>query len=182
MARGALVSLIYARSLKLQAGVYDESAALTLMSTDVDRITMSAEGFLGIWARLIQVAIGIWLLERQLGWICAAPIVVVLSKNVQTSVTRESLIPFSWDLWINSNRQIGKWCPESVGWRDPAPSCNDLVGSGIDEEHENAGHSRCPCWKSARPESSRIRSLSPVPALGIVEERNLYIILGMIEG
>ena len=74
-----MVSLIYARTLKLQAGAYDESAALTLMSTDIDRITNTVENIFQVWARLVEVALGIWLLERQLGWVCVAPIVVVLS-------------------------------------------------------------------------------------------------------
>ena len=80
MFRGAMVSLIYARTLKLQAGSYDESAALTLMSTDIDRITNTVEDIFQVWARLAEVALGIWLLERQLGWICVAPIVVVLGQ------------------------------------------------------------------------------------------------------
>lgn len=86
MLRGALVSLIYAQALKLQAGVYDESAALTLMSTDIDRITTTLPMTLQMWSQVIQVALGIWLLEIQLGWVCVAPIVVVLSKLLSLSI------------------------------------------------------------------------------------------------
>lgn len=77
MFRGAMVSLIYARTLTLQPGLYDESAALTLMSTDVDRVTVSMQQVAEVWARAVEIAIGIWLLERQVGWICVAPILVV---------------------------------------------------------------------------------------------------------
>ena len=75
-----MVSLIYARSLEMQSGVYDDSAALTLMSTDIDKITTSAADVAEIWARLIEIGLGIFLLERQLGWVCVAPIVVVIGK------------------------------------------------------------------------------------------------------
>ena len=81
MFRGAVASLIYAKTLKLRAGVYDEAAALTLMSTDIDRIVVSLEGLNEIWARIIEIAIGVWLLERQLGWVCVFPILIVLSNN-----------------------------------------------------------------------------------------------------
>ena len=84
MFRGALVSLIYNRTLTLRAGVYDGSAAVTLMSTDVDRIVSSLEDLHEVWARLIEVIIGIFLLERQVGWVCIAPIVVVAGKSTSS--------------------------------------------------------------------------------------------------
>ena len=80
MFRGALVSLIYSRTLMLQADIYNESAAVTLMSTDIDRISNSLEDIHETWARAIEVAIGIWLLERQLGWVCVAPVIVVIGN------------------------------------------------------------------------------------------------------
>lgn len=80
MFRGAMVSLIYARTLELQDGVYNESASLTLMSTDIDRIARSLETVQDIWAKVVEIGIGIWLLERQLGWVCIAPIIVTVGK------------------------------------------------------------------------------------------------------
>ena len=82
MFRGAVASLVYAKTLTLRAGIYDESAALTLMSTDIDRIVDSLQTANEIWATIIEIAIGIWLLERQLGWVCVAPLVVVTGQEV----------------------------------------------------------------------------------------------------
>jgi ATP-binding cassette subfamily C (CFTR/MRP) protein 1 len=64
----------------MPAGGLDESAALTLMSTDIDRLTVSLANFCEIWARVIEMAIGIWLLERQIGWVCVAPIVLTVGQ------------------------------------------------------------------------------------------------------
>jgi hypothetical protein len=75
-----MVSLIYSKSLKIQAGVHDESATLTLMSTDVMALTTSLQALCDIWARVIEMSIGIWLLGKQLGWVCLAPLVVVAGK------------------------------------------------------------------------------------------------------
>ncbi len=43
MFRGVTVSLIYDHALQIQNGVYDESAAITLMSADADRLTGTLE-------------------------------------------------------------------------------------------------------------------------------------------
>jgi ATP-binding cassette, subfamily C (CFTR/MRP), member 1 len=57
---------------------YNELPALTLMSTDVDRVTMSLNLLNEMWARTIEIGLGIWLLWRQLGAVSIAPIVIVL--------------------------------------------------------------------------------------------------------
>ena len=80
-----MVSLIYAKSLQIPAGGYDDSAALTLMSTDIDRLAVSLNSLNEMWARLIEMSIGVWLLERQLGWVCVAPMIIVVGTGYATS-------------------------------------------------------------------------------------------------
>jgi ATP-binding cassette subfamily C (CFTR/MRP) protein 1 len=80
MFRGATVSLIYTQSLLLDPGSVQKSAAVSLMSTDVDRIAFCLEELNECWARLIELVIGILLLTRQLGWISVVPLLVVLRK------------------------------------------------------------------------------------------------------
>jgi len=80
--RGALVGLIYDYSLVSPDGLYNDSAAVTLMSTDIDRIATSMVVVHEIWSRIIEVAIAIWLLERQLGAVCIIPILLVASKPI----------------------------------------------------------------------------------------------------
>ncbi|OJJ96983.1 hypothetical protein ASPACDRAFT_1882742 [Aspergillus aculeatus ATCC 16872] len=77
MFRGAMVSQIYSKTLGL-AKAPDESAALTLMSTDVDRIAFSLRQIAEVWARTVELAMGLWLLERQVGWICIGPPIAVV--------------------------------------------------------------------------------------------------------
>ena len=76
------MTLIYNRTLSLQPGTYDESAAITLQSSDVDTIADCLDNFNEIWARLLEVAIAIFLLARQLGWTCITPLVVVGCKSL----------------------------------------------------------------------------------------------------
>lgn len=89
MVRGSLVSLIYAESLALEDQNDDLSAAVTLMSTDVDRICQSLVLLHDLWARPLELAVGIGLLARQIGWVCVMPVaVVLLSALADTQVTR----------------------------------------------------------------------------------------------
>jgi ATP-binding cassette subfamily C (CFTR/MRP) protein 1 len=83
-----MVALIYSRSLNSQTGVFDDSATLTLMSTDVTVLTSSVQNFCDIWARVIEMSIGIWLLQMQLGWVCVAPLVVVAGKLPSNSFAK----------------------------------------------------------------------------------------------
>ncbi|KAE8352698.1 P-loop containing nucleoside triphosphate hydrolase protein [Aspergillus coremiiformis] len=107
MFRGAFIALIYDHSLALHDGAYDESAAVTLMSTDVDMIARSLEQVNEAWARLLEVVIGIWLLERQLGAVCVAPILVIL---VCTSVQMymATFMPARQKVWVGAiQRRVG---------------------------------------------------------------------------
>jgi ATP-binding cassette subfamily C (CFTR/MRP) protein 1 len=80
MFRGATVSLIYEKSL-LRSDIVDSASAVSLMSNDVDSIAFNLELLNECWARSIELAIGIFLLTRQLGWVSIMPIVVVLCKS-----------------------------------------------------------------------------------------------------
>lgn len=80
MIRGSLVGVIYAKTLKLQSSKAQDSAALTLMSSDVDRISLTAETAYEIWAGIVEAAVGVWLLERQVGWACVVPLILAAGK------------------------------------------------------------------------------------------------------
>jgi ATP-binding cassette subfamily C (CFTR/MRP) protein 1 len=80
MFRGASVTLIFNHMLTIPIGEYDHSAVVTLMSTDVDSIVNCLTSLNEIWARVIEVALGIVLLARQLGWVCLVPVFVAVSE------------------------------------------------------------------------------------------------------
>jgi ATP-binding cassette subfamily C (CFTR/MRP) protein 1 len=78
MFRGGVISLIYHHTLHIQDGIYSESAAVTLMSTDIDSMVNALQQVNEIWARSIEVVIGIALLAMQLGAIALVPVVLVI--------------------------------------------------------------------------------------------------------
>jgi ATP-binding cassette subfamily C (CFTR/MRP) protein 1 len=90
--RGATSALIYEKSLSRVSG-YNELAAVTLMSTDIERLTMSLVRIMELWAQLIEVGLGVWLLWRQLGSISIAPIVITLICFVGQSYASQFMGP-----------------------------------------------------------------------------------------
>lgn len=50
------------------------------MTADVERIDFTIEKLHSVWASVIELGIGIFLLEREVGWACIAPAVVAISQ------------------------------------------------------------------------------------------------------
>ncbi|KAK4063525.1 uncharacterized protein Triagg1_9402 [Trichoderma aggressivum f. europaeum] len=67
MIRGALVGLIYQKTMTLEASSIAESAPLTLMSTDIDGIISATRAFHDLWPGAIELGAGLFLLDRKAG-------------------------------------------------------------------------------------------------------------------
>ncbi|KAL0933869.1 ABC multidrug transporter [Colletotrichum truncatum] len=78
MSRGCLSAAIYKKTTEADITAAGDAAAVTLMSTDIERIIRGFYGLHEFWANLIEVALGCWLLERLLGVSFIAPVVVIL--------------------------------------------------------------------------------------------------------
>jgi ATP-binding cassette, subfamily C (CFTR/MRP), member 1 len=78
MVRAAVISLIYAKALKCSALAQEDVKTVTLMSTDADRVVNGLELVHETWARLLEIAIGIWLLSQQMGAISISPVLVAV--------------------------------------------------------------------------------------------------------
>ncbi|KAF4829664.1 ABC transporter FUM19 [Colletotrichum tropicale] len=77
MVRACLATAVYRKTIHAKVSTADDSAALTLMSADIERIRMGFMQLHEFWANPIQVALACWLLQRQIGVAFVAPIVVV---------------------------------------------------------------------------------------------------------
>jgi ATP-binding cassette subfamily C (CFTR/MRP) protein 1 len=81
MTRGALVPLIYSKLLQQKGNSLHQMTAFTLVTADVETIVNDSWRLLEPWAHLLQIAIGTYLLYRQLGAVCCIPIIVILCKS-----------------------------------------------------------------------------------------------------
>ena len=82
MARGGLISSLFAKTSTLKADGVDPAASLTLMSADIERITNGWQTMNEIWANIIEVAIAIYLLARQLEVACVIPLAIAIRKAI----------------------------------------------------------------------------------------------------
>lgn len=76
--RAYLISSIYRKMAEIQHVGDGDSAAVTLMGADVERIYTGLRLIHEVWANAIQIGIASWLLQRQLGLAFLAPLVIVL--------------------------------------------------------------------------------------------------------
>ncbi|KAG5656426.1 hypothetical protein KAF25_000013 [Fusarium avenaceum] len=82
--RGVLVSAVFSKATKLSTTATDDSAAVTLMSSDVDVIVRAVREVHEFWANIIQLAIATWLLSTHIGYAASGPIIVSLVALVAT--------------------------------------------------------------------------------------------------
>ncbi len=80
LARMALVGIIHNRCLTIKDGVFDESAAMTLMSNDTENAAGCEDLFHELWSQVLELCIGMYMLAGELGWVCIFPLLVVLCK------------------------------------------------------------------------------------------------------
>ncbi|GKZ31963.1 hypothetical protein AbraIFM66950_000962 [Aspergillus brasiliensis] len=71
--RGGLMSLIYNKSVDLSITAVEEKSALTLMSTDIERLTISCADAHHAWTAVIEIGVALYLLYAQLGIGLLAP-------------------------------------------------------------------------------------------------------------
>ncbi|KAF6523054.1 hypothetical protein HZS61_014582 [Fusarium oxysporum f. sp. conglutinans] len=65
MYRGGLVSLIFKKTLKLKTTSIKDSAPVTLMTADVETIVAAGASVHDMWANMLELPVGIYLLYRQ---------------------------------------------------------------------------------------------------------------------
>ncbi|VUC37886.1 unnamed protein product [Clonostachys rosea] len=82
MWRGGLVSLIFKKTLNLRTCCAEESASITLMSTDIDAIVGAGESLHDMWCSFLDLPIGIYLLYCQIG----PPSLLVLVPTTFTTI------------------------------------------------------------------------------------------------
>ncbi|PWY89950.1 putative ABC multidrug transporter [Aspergillus heteromorphus CBS 117.55] len=78
MARSILVIETFIKATQARIGTGDDSAALTLMSTDMERIKMGFRNLHEVWASAIQAALAGWMLYNRLGAVFVVPMGMVI--------------------------------------------------------------------------------------------------------
>lgn len=66
--------------MKSPSVAYENGESTTLMSTDADSLEGIGEMFHETWAQVIEVAIGLFLLAGEVGWIWPLPLFLIFCK------------------------------------------------------------------------------------------------------
>ncbi|POR39545.1 ABC transporter [Tolypocladium paradoxum] len=84
MTRGGLIALIYRKLTEspIQGSDATDSAIMTLIGTDVERICESWYLLVAeVGPSVVQLGAAVWLLQRQLGAVCVAPVILALGPE-----------------------------------------------------------------------------------------------------
>ena len=81
MVRGSLVTLIFEKTLRMSTSAVADSGAITLMSTDIERISGCLREIHEVYCSLIEIAVALWLLARLLKLAVISSTVFVICKS-----------------------------------------------------------------------------------------------------
>lgn len=83
--RGCLVPLIYEKTLSMDPKKAEEYAPVTLMSADIEKIAFGMRYMHEAWGNIIEIALALWLLYRELNYGGLSPILIAVGKTLQWS-------------------------------------------------------------------------------------------------
>jgi hypothetical protein len=83
--RGALVGLIFTKTLRLSC--LKDIGPVTLMSTDIDGIVSGLRLIHDIWGDVVELAIGLYLLYREIGAPFCLVLVPVIGQSSQATAS-----------------------------------------------------------------------------------------------
>lgn len=78
MVRGSLITLIFEKTLRMSTSAVADASALTLMSTDIDRIGNGLVDMHETYSNLTEVVLALWFLARLLNVAMISSTVLVL--------------------------------------------------------------------------------------------------------
>lgn len=82
--RGGLVAIIFQHMTCIKSDTMGSAAALSLMSTDMDRALATLQYVLNLPADVVQVALALWILGVHLGAVCVAPVIIAIGKCLRS--------------------------------------------------------------------------------------------------
>lgn len=143
MMRGNLVTLIFEKTLRMSTTAVGDSGAITLMSTDIERISSCLREIHEVYCSLIEITLALWLLARLLNWAIIAPTVfVICMSSAQLSRTKtDSAITSVSDSWSTLGCLLRRGAGGLARGRRRTSRCY-FKGSRRDEKRQNDGLDR----------------------------------------
>lgn len=99
-----MVSMIYEKTLEVQSDTDNDFPAVTLMSNEVDNISIGIQNAHETWASPIELAIAIYLLQVEVLWAAAVPAATSLAVFYLTGLISKTF-PKRQAAWMQAVRQ-----------------------------------------------------------------------------
>lgn len=74
--------MIFQKTIRLSPADETLHDPMILMDTDIEKIALSLRQIHEVWASVIEIALALWLLEKQMGAAFAAPAVLTLGSSL----------------------------------------------------------------------------------------------------
>lgn len=96
--RGSVIAAVYAKMLRLDSTKLNDNAALTLVTADIMRVCNSLKQIDDLFATPIEIGVAIYLLKRQIGVSCVAPVAISLVMTTISFFNSNTAVPMqkSW--------------------------------------------------------------------------------------
>ncbi|KAH8596734.1 putative ABC transporter [Bisporella sp. PMI_857] len=91
--RSALIGLIHDKIMNSPSVAYDNGESTTLMSTDADGLDGIAQMVHETWAQIVEVAVGVFLLAYEVGWIWPLPLFLIYLCSYMSRYVAKHLAP-----------------------------------------------------------------------------------------
>ncbi|KAF9882288.1 ABC multidrug transporter [Colletotrichum karsti] len=106
--RGGLVSVIFCKSLELDAATATKAEAITLMSTDIDSIASGVKDLHEIWASVLELGVAVYLLNLQIDAACFVVMIpaVVLSFVMERATDGIGPARMAWNEGVQERVSI----------------------------------------------------------------------------
>ncbi|RSL42779.1 hypothetical protein CEP51_016443 [Fusarium floridanum] len=132
MARGQLITILYDKATDINITAADPTASLTLMSADIERIDTGWRTAHDVWANLVEIAVAVYLLERQLGVVCLIPVGAAIFSIVG-SVIAVSFVMARQAMWLEAIEKRIAATSQMLGAMKGVKMCGltDVLGARI---------------------------------------------------
>lgn len=143
MIRGAVVGLINNKSLSQQSNAHDDGRAVTLMSTDAESVEQAASMFHETWAQVVEVALGMAMLARQVGWAFPVPLIIIFCELLGPSPSAQHQAANILRSLLQNESISGQKPPGHAKGLDggyPETHRHDHIHACFHEEFEDARH------------------------------------------
>ncbi|QPC67918.1 hypothetical protein HYE67_010149 [Fusarium culmorum] len=141
MVRGQLISMLYDKASDLSITAANPTAALTLMSADIERIDSGWRTAHDVWANLIEIVIAVYLLGRQLGLACLIPVGAAIFSIVG-SVIAVSFVMARQAMWLEAIERRISVTSQMLGSMKGVKMCglSEVLGTRIQAMREEELH------------------------------------------